>query len=153
VAKSLNQMTQEPTEEEREKIVRAIAAGNRIGAISMYISITECGLTEAQNFIKALTTELQLENPRISHRKNKREIGFDLELEIRRFLPSLTLRRPTIDSGYGTPRSRLSPSGSQGSFGFLRHPMAGAHPKRISHPCCVVDYAPSVPVSSGHRKE
>ena len=25
--------------------------------------------------------------------------------------------------------------------------------KRISHPCCVVDYAPSVPVSSGHRKE
>jgi hypothetical protein len=29
----------------------------------MYISITECGLTEAQKFIKALTTELQLENP------------------------------------------------------------------------------------------
>ena len=29
----------------------------------MYISINECGLTEAQEFIKALTTELQLENP------------------------------------------------------------------------------------------
>ncbi len=29
----------------------------------MYISITECGLTEAQEFIKALTTELQLESP------------------------------------------------------------------------------------------
>ena len=29
----------------------------------MYISITECGLTEAQEFIKTLTTELQLENP------------------------------------------------------------------------------------------
>jgi hypothetical protein len=29
----------------------------------MYISITECGLTEAQKFIKALTTELQAENP------------------------------------------------------------------------------------------
>ena len=56
-------MKREPTQEERGKIVRAIAAGDRIGATSMYISITECGLTEAQNFIKALTTELQLENP------------------------------------------------------------------------------------------
>ena len=28
----------------------------------MYISITECGLTEAQNFIKELTTELELGN-------------------------------------------------------------------------------------------
>ena len=56
-------MKREPTAEEREKIVRAIAAGDRIGATSMYISITECGLTEAQTFIKAVTTELQLENP------------------------------------------------------------------------------------------
>ena len=56
-------MKREPTQEEREKIVRAIAGGDRIGATSMYISITECGLTEAQEFIKALTTELQLENP------------------------------------------------------------------------------------------
>jgi ribosomal protein L7/L12 len=56
-------MKREPTKEEREKIVRAIAGGDRIRAISMYISITECGLTEAQEFIKALTSELQLENP------------------------------------------------------------------------------------------
>ena len=28
----------------------------------MYISITECGLTEAQEFIRARTTELQAEN-------------------------------------------------------------------------------------------
>ena len=56
-------MKREPTQEEREKIVRAIAAGDRIGATSLYISITECGLTEAQKFIKALTTELELGNP------------------------------------------------------------------------------------------
>jgi hypothetical protein len=30
----------------------------------MYISITERGLTEAQKFIKVLTTELRLRNPR-----------------------------------------------------------------------------------------
>jgi hypothetical protein len=45
-------MKREPTQEEREKIVRAIAAGDRIQATSTYISITECGLTEAQKFIK-----------------------------------------------------------------------------------------------------
>jgi hypothetical protein len=56
-------MKREPTQEEREKIVRAIAAGDRIGATSVYISITECGLTEAQKFIKTLTTELELGNP------------------------------------------------------------------------------------------
>jgi hypothetical protein len=56
-------MKRELTQEEREKIVRAIAGGDRIRATSMYISITECGLTEAQEFIKTLTTELQLENP------------------------------------------------------------------------------------------
>ena len=70
----MNQMRREPTKEKRGKIVRAIAAGNRIGAISMYISITECGLTEAQNFIKALTTELQLENPKnFASEKQKRD--------------------------------------------------------------------------------
>jgi hypothetical protein len=56
-------MKREPTQEDREKIVRAIAGGDRIRATSMYISITECGLTEARECIKALTTELQLENP------------------------------------------------------------------------------------------
>ncbi|HEY5814687.1 MAG TPA: hypothetical protein VIT23_18790, partial [Terrimicrobiaceae bacterium] len=52
-----------PTEEERKKILRAIASGDRIGATSTYISIAECGLTEAQAFIKALTAELQAESP------------------------------------------------------------------------------------------
>ena len=56
-------MKRVPTQEERESSFRAIAGGDRIRATSMYISITECGLTKAQEFIKALTTELQLENP------------------------------------------------------------------------------------------
>ena len=38
-----------------------------------YISITECGLTEAQKFIKALTTELELGNPeKFAKRQQKR---------------------------------------------------------------------------------
>lgn len=50
-------MKREPTAEEREKIDHAITDGDRIEATSMYISITECGLTEAQHFIKARTVE------------------------------------------------------------------------------------------------
>jgi hypothetical protein len=66
-------MKREPTQEEREKIVRAMATGDRIGATSMYISITECGLTEAQKFIKVLTTELELGNPeKFAKRQQKR---------------------------------------------------------------------------------
>ena len=67
----------ELTQEERGKIVRAIAAGDRIGATSMYISITQCGLTEAQKFIKALTTELQLGIQKNWQRDTKRDIEFD----------------------------------------------------------------------------
>ncbi len=70
-------MKQAPTQEEREKIVRAIAGGDRIRATSMYISITECGWTDVQEFIKALTTELQLQNPEKFTKKNKRDIEFD----------------------------------------------------------------------------
>jgi hypothetical protein len=71
MAKSVSQMEREPTEGEREKIGRAIVAGDRIGATSMYISITECGLTEAQEFIKARTAELQAENPEKFVQKTK----------------------------------------------------------------------------------
>jgi ribosomal protein L7/L12 len=67
-------MKREPTAEEREKILCAIAAGDRIGAISMYISITECGLTEAQEFIKARTIELQAENrEKFAQKQQKRD--------------------------------------------------------------------------------
>jgi hypothetical protein len=42
---------------EREEIVAAIAAGDRVKATSIYLSATEGNLTEAQNFIKTLTKE------------------------------------------------------------------------------------------------
>ena len=42
---------------ERQAIVAAIAAGDRIKATSVYLSATEGNLTEAQNFIKALMEE------------------------------------------------------------------------------------------------
>ena len=42
---------------EREVIVAAIAAGDRVKATSVYLSATEGNLTEAQNFIKTLIVE------------------------------------------------------------------------------------------------
>ena len=59
----MSSIKREPTAQELQKIGHAIAVGDRIGATSMYISITECDLTEAQQFIKTLTTELQSRNP------------------------------------------------------------------------------------------
>jgi hypothetical protein len=70
-------MKREPTQDEREKIVRAMATGDRIGATSMYISITECGLTEAQKFIKVLTTELELGNPEKFTKRQQKRHGRD----------------------------------------------------------------------------
>jgi hypothetical protein len=52
-------MKREPTEEEYKKIREAIYAADRVEATNIYISITECGLTEAQAFVKALTAELK----------------------------------------------------------------------------------------------
>jgi hypothetical protein len=87
-------MKREPTAEEREKIVRAIAAGDRIGATSMYISITECGLTEAQEFIRARTTEPQAENPEKFTQKQPKETSFRCSpLSCARDAPSARVRR------------------------------------------------------------
>jgi hypothetical protein len=47
-------MKRELEPEEREEIVRAIAAGDRVEAIRIYLSATEGNLTEAQNFTRAL---------------------------------------------------------------------------------------------------
>ena len=67
-------MKRQPTPEELETIVGAIAAGDRIEATSIYISITECGLKEAQEFIKVRTNELRAKNPErfAPKQKNKR---------------------------------------------------------------------------------
>ena len=50
-------MKRELKPEEREGIVQAIAAGDRVKATSIYLSATEGNLTDAQKFIKALTLE------------------------------------------------------------------------------------------------
>jgi hypothetical protein len=50
-------MKRELKPEEREEIVAAVAAGDRVKATSIYLSATEGNLTEAQNFIKTLMVE------------------------------------------------------------------------------------------------
>ena len=52
-----SQMKRELKPAEREEIVAAVAAGDRVKATSIYLSATEGNLTEAQNFIKALMEE------------------------------------------------------------------------------------------------
>jgi ribosomal protein L7/L12 len=66
-------MKRGPTEEENAKIAAAIFAGDRVEATSIYLSLTECGLTEAQEFIRELTARLEESNPeKFSRKKRKR---------------------------------------------------------------------------------
>jgi hypothetical protein len=53
------QMKRELKPEEHEEIVKAVAAGDRVKATSLYLSATEGDLTTAQNFIKTLIVEKQ----------------------------------------------------------------------------------------------
>ena len=69
-------MKREPTHEELERIVGAIAAGDRIEATSLYISITESGLTEAQEFIRARTNELRAKNPEMFAPRQRKKRWF-----------------------------------------------------------------------------
>lgn len=62
-------MKREPTDEECEKIRETLFANDRVEATSMYLSITECGLTEAQEFIRKLTAELKESQPEKFARK------------------------------------------------------------------------------------
>ena len=57
VAQWFQDMKRELKPHEREEIVAAVAAGDRVKATSIYLSATEGNLTEAQNFIKTLTAE------------------------------------------------------------------------------------------------
>jgi hypothetical protein len=65
-------MKREPTENEFEMIREAVFGGDRIEATTTYISITQCGLTEAQNFVRALTAELTESDPARFVRKKQR---------------------------------------------------------------------------------
>ncbi len=53
----IKDMKRELKPEEREEIINAVAAGDRVTATSIYLSATEGNLTEAQNFIRSLTEE------------------------------------------------------------------------------------------------
>lgn len=52
-------MKRELTPADRHNIVQAIAAGDRVEATNIYITITGRGLTEAQTFIRTLTAEVK----------------------------------------------------------------------------------------------
>lgn len=56
-------MKREPTARECEQIAAAVFNGDRVEATSIYISITECGLSEAQQYVKALTERLKTTEP------------------------------------------------------------------------------------------
>jgi hypothetical protein len=56
-------MKRDPTNEEHEKITDAILANKRVEATNFYLSSTERGLTEAQDFVKSLTVALKESNP------------------------------------------------------------------------------------------
>jgi hypothetical protein len=55
-------MRREPTQSELDEILEVVRRGDRLGAISLYISATEAGLTEAQDFIRALISREKGEN-------------------------------------------------------------------------------------------
>lgn len=68
-------MKREPTEKEYDQIDQAIFAGDRVEAINVYISITECGLTEAQKFVARRTEELKRDLPdKFSARASKKKL-------------------------------------------------------------------------------
>ena len=57
-------------------IAEAIAGGDRVQGTSMYISITQCGLTEAQEFIRTLTAELRSKVQQKEEAKQAATVGF-----------------------------------------------------------------------------
>ena len=56
-------MRREPKESELEMITEAARRGDRLTAISLYISATEAGLTEAQDFVRSLGGGEKSERP------------------------------------------------------------------------------------------
>jgi hypothetical protein len=61
-------MRRELTQPELQEITALARRGDRLGAISLYISATEAGLTDAQDFIRALTARAEGE-PAPEHKK------------------------------------------------------------------------------------
>ena len=59
----LKHMKRELKPEEHKKIVSAVAAGDRIKAMNIYLSATEGNLTEAQNYLKTVTAKSEVAEP------------------------------------------------------------------------------------------
>ena len=60
IPKPLKHMKRELKPEEHKEIVSAVAAGDRIKAMNIYLSATEGNLTEAQNYLKTVTAKAEL---------------------------------------------------------------------------------------------
>ena len=73
MAESLILMKRKPSQAEMEKIMQAVAVGDRIEATNLYMSITECGLTEAQKTIAEFTTDFHASKHEkfVTKQKNK----------------------------------------------------------------------------------
>ena len=56
---TLKHMKRELKPQEHEEIVSAVAAGDRIKAMNIYLSATEGNLTDAQNYLKTLTAKAE----------------------------------------------------------------------------------------------
>jgi hypothetical protein len=56
----LKHMKRELKPEEHEEIVSAVAAGDRIKAKNIYLSATEGNLTDAQNYLRALSAKAEV---------------------------------------------------------------------------------------------
>jgi DNA replicative helicase MCM subunit Mcm2 (Cdc46/Mcm family) len=65
------QMKRELKPEEHEEIVKAVTAGDRVKATSLYLSATGGDLTTAQNFIKTLIIEKQ----EAQHSREQKSVG------------------------------------------------------------------------------
>ncbi len=63
-------MRREPNPSELLAITEAVRRGDRLSATSLYISATEAGLTDAQDFIRALTAEERDENASTATKKS-----------------------------------------------------------------------------------
>ena len=73
-------MKRDPTAEEYRKITETIVAGDRVQGTYMYLSITECGLTQAQDFIKTLTAEVRSRELEKQNTKQEKTNRFWLRL-------------------------------------------------------------------------
>ena len=71
MAQCVQHMKRELKPEEHEEIVRAVAAGDRIKATSIYLSATEGSLTDAQNYVRTLTAEAEASESERSSKKSR----------------------------------------------------------------------------------